>query len=166
MNTAQALETDQYLTFTLDEEWFAMDIRKVHEVLEFGDVTQVPRMPPYMRGVINLRGSVVPVLDLKQKFGLGVTAKTVDTCVIITEVDLEGEAVVLGALADSVQEVFDLEADQIEPPPKLGTRLDTAFIQGMGKKDEEFVILLDIDEVFTVDEVTAIKGREEIPAAS
>jgi len=166
MNTAQELETDQYLTFTLDEEWFAMDIAKVHEVLEFGDVTQVPRMPPYMRGVINLRGSVVPVLDLKQKFGMGATTKTVDTCVIITEVDLEGEAVVLGALADSVQEVFDLEADQIEPPPKLGTRLDTAFIQGMGKKDEEFVILLDIDEVFTVDEVTAIKGREEIPAAS
>ncbi len=156
METAEKLDECQYLTFVLDSELFALDITRVREVLEFHEVTKVPRMPAYMRGVINLRGAVVPVLDLKQKFGMGATAQTVDTCVIITEVDLEGEQVVIGALADAVQEVFDLDPSQVEPPPKIGTRLDTTFIQGMGKKDEQFVILLDIDRVFSADEVLAI----------
>ena len=160
MEAATDLEGTQYLTFTLAEELFAVDIGKVREVLEFASVTKVPRMPDYMRGVINIRGNVVSVLDLKQKFGMGSTEKTVDTCVIITEVELNGETVVLGALADSVQEVFDLEADQIEPPPKLGTRIDTAFIKGMGKKGETFVILLDIDKVFTAVEALSVQAPE------
>ena len=146
-------ETTQYLTFKLEDELFALDIGKVREVLDFTTITKVPRTPDYMRGVINLRGSVVPVLDLRLKFGMVKAEKTVNTCVIIVEVELGGEKVVMGAMADAVQEVLDLEPDQIEPPPRIGTRLNTDFIKGMGKHAEQFIIILDIDEVFTADEL-------------
>jgi purine-binding chemotaxis protein CheW len=146
-------EINQYLTFKLDGEIFALAIGKVREVLDFTSVTRVPQTPSYMRGVINLRGSVVPVMDLRLKFGLARTEKTVNTCIIIAEIELEGETTVLGALADSVQEVLDLEADQIEPPPRIGTKLRTEFIRGMGKYGEEFIIILDIDKVFSANEL-------------
>lgn len=154
-------ETSQYLTFTLDGEFFALDIAKVREVLEFTSVTRVPRTPDFMRGVINLRGNVVPVVDLRLKFGMSATEKTVNTCVIITEVAVDGEPTVLGALADAVQEVLELEPDQIDPPPRIGTRLDTAFIRGMGKRDDRFLILLDIDRVFTAAELDLVGGAAE-----
>ncbi|MBE0617210.1 MAG: chemotaxis protein CheW [Proteobacteria bacterium] len=149
--------SNQYLTFTLDEEVFALEIAKVREVLEFSGVTKVPRTPEFMRGVINLRGSVVPVVDLKRKFGMGTTERSVDTCVIIAEVELEGETAVLGALADSVQEVLDLEPAQIEPPPRMGNRMRTEFIRGMGKRDDQFLILLDIDRVFSTAELATVR---------
>ncbi len=129
----------QYLSFDLDEEVFALDIAKVREALDFTKTTKVPRTPDFMRGVINLRGSVVPVVDLRLKFGMSETAKTVNTCVIIVEINLDGENIVIGALADSVQEVFELGPDKIEPDPKIGTKPDADFISGMGKKDEEFI---------------------------
>jgi purine-binding chemotaxis protein CheW len=157
MTVADITETTQHLTFKLDEEVFAVDISKVREVLEFTTVTKVPQTPPFMRGVINLRGSVVPVVDLRLKFGMSETSRTVNTCVIIVEVALDGESTVLGALADSVQEVFELEPGQIEPAPKIGTRLKTEFIKGMGKRDDEFIIILDIDKVFTTDELTIVQ---------
>jgi len=156
MGEAAVEMSNQYLTFTLDDEVFALEIAKVREVLEFNGVTKVPRTPEFMRGVINLRGSVVPVVDLKRKFGMGATERTVDTCVIITEVELEGDRAILGTLADSVQEVLDLEPGQIEPPPRMGTRLSTEFIRGMGKRDEQFLILLDIDKVFSADELAGV----------
>lgn len=149
-------ETNQYLTFRLGEETFALEIGKVREVLDFTTVTRVPRVPDFMRGVINLRGSVVPVIDLRLKFGMSATEKTVRTCVIIAEVCLEGETTVLGALADSVQEVLDLEPEQIEEAPRLGTRMDTEFIRGMGKRGEQFIILLDIDRVFSAGEIDSL----------
>src|SRR5512136_159595 len=111
-------QTTQYLTFKLADEVFALDIGKVREVLDFTTVTKVPQTPDFMRGVINLRGNVVPVVDMRLKFGLSLTEKTVNTCVIITEVNLDGEGTVLGAMADSVQEVLDLEQGEIEPPPR------------------------------------------------
>jgi purine-binding chemotaxis protein CheW len=144
----------QYLTFTLGEEVFAIEIAKVREVLEMTSITKVPRTPDFMRGVINLRGSVVPVVDLRIKFEMPVTETTVNTCIIIVEVKHEEELLVIGTLADSVQEVFDLENDQIEPPPKIGTKLDTDFIKGMGKRDEEFIIILDIDRILTYQELS------------
>lgn len=153
MSDADALH--QYLTFRLDEEMFAVDIEKVREVLEFTVVTKVPRTPDYMRGVINLRGNVVPIVDMRMKLGLGATPKTVNTCVVITEVEISGEKVVVGALADSVQEVVELGAEQIVPPPRMGMRVDTAVIRGMGKRDEKFVIILDVDRIFSLDEVRA-----------
>jgi purine-binding chemotaxis protein CheW len=120
-------------------------------------------MPDFMRGVINLRGGVVPVVDLRLKFGMSMTENTVDTCIIIMEISLEGETTLLGALADSVQEVMNLEPDQIEPPPRIGTRLKTEFIKGMGKKNDDFVMILDIDKVFSTDELTILQAMEEEP---
>ncbi len=154
-----ATESSQYLTFKLDQELYAVDIAKVREVLEFTAVTKVPRTPDFMRGVINLRGNVVPVVDMRLKLGLTQTEKTVDTCVVITEVDVDGEKTVLGALADSVQEVIELDAGQIVPPPRMGTRIDTEVIRGMGKRDDHFLIILDIDRVFTADEMRAVNSE-------
>ncbi len=162
MAEAIANETTQYLSFKLGDEVFALDIAKVREVLEFTTVTKVPQTPDFMRGVINLRGGVVPVIDMKLKFGMDETEKSINTCVIITEVEMDdGELTVLGALADSVQEVFDMHEDEIEPAPRLGTQLNTEFLKGMGKKDDEFVLLLDIDKVFNLAEIEAVSGAGE-----
>ena len=163
MAVAETIESTQYLTFKLEEEIFALDISKVREVLDFTAITKVPRTPEFMRGVINLRGSVVPVVDMRLKFGMTKTENTVNTCIIIVEINLDGETTVLGALADAVQEVIELESGQIEPAPKIGTRLTTDFIQGMGKRDEGFIIILDIDRVFSADELSLVQeagGRQ------
>ncbi len=156
MSIAEIEETTQHLTFKLDKEVFAIDISKVREVLEYTTVTKVPQTPEFMCGVINLRGGVVPVVDLRQKFGMSVAEKTVNTCIIIVEVLLDGESTVLGALADSVQEVHEFEPDQIEPAPKIGTKLNTDFIKGMGKRDDQFIMILDIDKVFSIDELAIV----------
>src|SRR5512140_990374 len=156
----------QYLTFRLGEEVFALDIKQVREVLDYTAITRVPRMPEFMRGVINLRGSVVPVVDLRLKFGMAATERTLNTCIVIAEVAIGGERTLLGALADSVQEVIDLEAGQIEPPPRLGTSINAEFIRGMGKRDEHFVIILDVDRVFSNDELTLVQGAGEAPQSA
>ena len=165
MSTAGITETTQHLTFKLDEEVFAIDISKVREVLEYTDVTKVPQTPEFMKGVINLRGHVVPVVDLRLKFGMPEAEKTVNTCIIIVEVNVEEETAVLGALADSVQEVHDFEHDQIEPPPKIGTRLKTDFIKGMGKRDDQFIMILDIDKVFSTDELAIVQDAGSYAAS-
>ncbi len=157
MSIAEITEATQHLTFKLDEEVFAIDISKVREVLEYTSVTKVPKTPGFMKGVINLRGHVVPVVDLRMKFGMSEAEKTVNTCIIIVEVSVDEETTVLGALADSVQEVHDFEADQIEPAPKIGTRLKTDFIKGMGKRDEQFIMILDINKVFSSDELAIVQ---------
>jgi purine-binding chemotaxis protein CheW len=160
MNEVKTVEAYQYLTFILDEEIFAFDISKVREVLDFTTITKVPRTPVFMRGVINLRGSVVPVVDLRLKFGLDKTEKMVNTCIIIVEVMVDNETIILGALADSVQEVMDLTPDQIEPAPRIGMRLETEFIRGMGKKNDKFVIILDIDRVFSTEELAMVQAGQ------
>lgn len=160
MNNAGQDSMRQYLTFLLNQEVFALEIDKVREVMDFTDVTKVPQTPEYMRGVINLRGNVVPVVDLRLKFDMGETEKSVNTCVIIAEVAVDGETVILGAMADSVQEVLDLEDAQIEPAPRIGTRLNVEFIKGMGKHGDSFIIILDIDKCFSLHEVT-ISGEPE-----
>lgn len=149
MAEAASRNDNQYLTFNLERELFALDISSVREVLELVNITRVPRTPEYIRGVINLRGRAVPVVDLKMKFGIGATERTVNTCIIIVEVSLDGESTVLGALADSVQEVYEMESSQIEPPPRMGTPIRADFIRGMGKAGEQFIIILDINKVFT-----------------
>jgi purine-binding chemotaxis protein CheW len=159
-------ETTQFLTFKLGDEVFALDISKVREVLDFTTVTKVPRTPEFMRGVINLRGSVVPVVDLRLKFGMTRTESSVNTCIIITEVTVDNDTTVLGALADSVQEVLDLEPGSIAPAPKIGTKLKTEFIKGMGRRDDRFIIILDIDKVFSSDELSLVKQDEASAAAS
>jgi len=153
MSVPGITETVQYLTFTLAEEVFALDVSKVREILEYSTVTRVPQTPDFMRGVINLRGSVVPVVDLRLKFGLTASEQTISTCIIVVEALLDGDSIVLGALADSVQEVVDMEPDQIEPAPHIGVQLNASFIKGMGKYDGTFVMILDIDKVFS-DEIS------------
>ncbi|NTW88612.1 MAG: purine-binding chemotaxis protein CheW [Desulfobulbaceae bacterium] len=161
MSVAGITETVQYLTFKLADEIFAFDVAKVREILELTTITKVPQTPEFMRGVINLRGSVVPVIDLKLNFSMQRTEQTINTCIIVVEVNLHGEAIVLGVLADSVQEVVEMEPNLIEPAPKLGTKLNTEFIKGMGKVGENFVMILDIDRVFSADELTEIQGTSE-----
>ena len=158
MEEQRNMETTQYLTFKLRDEVFALDIGKVREVLDFTTVTKVPQTPDFMRGVINLRGNVVPVVDMRLKFGLSMTEKTVNTCVIITEIDVDGETTVVGAMADSVQEVLDLEPEQIEPPPRIGSKMNTDFIMGMGKHNDQFIIILNIDKVFSGIELADTRG--------
>jgi purine-binding chemotaxis protein CheW len=159
-------ETTQFLTFKLGNEVFALDITKVREVLDFTTVTKVPRTPEFMRGVINLRGSVVPVVDLRLKFGMTKTESSVNTCIIITEVTVDNDTTILGALADSVQEVLDLEPGSIAAAPKIGTKLKTEFIKGMGRRDDRFIIILDIDKVFSSDELAMVIQEEGSDAAS
>lgn len=162
MGATGITETTQYLTFRLDEEVFALDIAQVREVLDYTNITRVPRTPEFMRGVINLRGSVVPVVDMRLKFGMTKTEQTVNTCIIIAEISIDGDTTVLGALADSVQEVIELSAEQIEPAPRIGTRLRTEFIRGMGKREEEFVIILDIDRIFSADELSLVQDAGNV----
>lgn len=162
MTTATEATATQYLTFNLGEEVFALDIGQVKEVLDFTTATRVPRTPDFMRGVINLRGAVVPVVDLRLKFGMSKTEQTVSTCVIITEIVVDRERTVVGALADSVLEVIDLDAGQIEPAPRLGTRLNTDFLKGIGKHNEQFMLILDINQVFSADELARVTpGQDE-----
>jgi purine-binding chemotaxis protein CheW len=166
MGTTGVDQIAQYLTFRLGEEVFALEISQVREVLDFTQITRVPRMPEFMRGVINLRGSVVPVVDLRLKFGMSATERTVNTCIIIVEVSIDGERSLLGALADSVQEVIELEAGQIEPAPRLGASIRADFIRGMGKRDDHFVIILDVDRVFSNEELALVQGAGDSAAGA
>ncbi len=163
MGSQVITETKQYLTFELNGEVFALDVSNVRELLEVITITKVPRTPDYMRGVINLRGSVVPVVDMRLKFGLTPTEMTVDTCIVVVEVSLEDERMTIGALVDSVREVFELDRGDIEPAPKIGTHLRTDFIKGMAKKDDGFIIVLDPDPVFSFDALSATQetGQDE-----
>jgi purine-binding chemotaxis protein CheW len=153
-------ETRQYLTFRLGEEVFATDVAKVREVLDFTTITKIPRTPDFMSGVINLRGNVVPVVDLRLCFEMSKTEKTVNTCIVVVEMVLDGDSNVIGALADSVEEVIDLEPDQIQPPPRIGTKIRTDFIKGMGKRDAQLIMILDIDRVFSAEELSVLRGAE------
>jgi purine-binding chemotaxis protein CheW len=151
---AEELQATQYLTFVLDSEVFAVDVARVREILEYTTVTKVPKTRNYMRGVINLRGSVVPVVDMRVLFGLPEADTTVNTCIIVMEVAAEGSSLIMGALADSVREVMELDPGQIEPAPKVGSRVKTDFISGMGKQGNEFIMILDIDRMLP-DEATS-----------
>lgn len=143
----------QYLSFLLDGECFAINVTRVREIIGKSNMTRIPRMPEFMSGVINLRGVVVPVVDMCVKFDLGRVKETVDSCIVVIEVQVDGETTVIGALVDAVQEVFEIEHSQMEPPPQMGTRLDTGFIEGMCRRDDDFVIVLDPDNVFSIPEI-------------
>jgi purine-binding chemotaxis protein CheW len=158
MSVAGITETIQCLTFKLGEEVFAVDVAKVREILDFTTVTKVPQTPDFMRGVINLRGSVVPVVDMRLKFGMSATEKTVNTCIIVMEIVIDQETAIVGALADSVQEVLELEPEQIEAAPRIGTKLNTEFLVGMGKHNETFIMILNIDKIFTFEDMESMQG--------
>ncbi|MDO9584101.1 MAG: chemotaxis protein CheW [Desulfomicrobium sp.] len=158
--------TLQYLTFGLGEEVFALETGSVREVIELVSVTRIPKTPPFMRGVINLRGHAVPVVDLRIKFDMPKVADTVNTCIIIVDVEVEGENCYMGAIVDSVREVFEMTSDQINPPPRMGTSIRADFIRGMGKQNEEFIMILDIGKVFSPEELHVMRSNEEMETAN
>ena len=160
MDEQQIEDTVRYLTFRLEEEVFALNVLQVTEVLDMCPITKVPRAPDFMRGIINVRGSVIPVIDFRMKFGLKKTEETLDTRIIVMQIDLEGDSVAIGAIADSVHEVMEMESNQVEPPPKIGGRWRTDIIRGIGKRDDEFIIILDIDRIFSSAELAMIERTD------
>ncbi len=165
MSSEGVSEAAQYLTFTLDDEDFALAIDRVREVLDYTAITKIPRMPEFLRGVINLRGNVVPVVDLRFKLGMSAIERRVDTCIVIVDILIDGELTQMGALADSVKEVVDLDSAHIAPPPRMGAGLDSRFIKGMGKQGDRFLIILDIDKVFSAHEMDTVKASAESEGA-
>ncbi len=156
MPVIEGTTVQPYLTFKLGAEVFALEVKKVREVLDFTTITKIPRTPEFLRGVINLRGSVVPVVDLRLGFGLDSVEPTVNTCIIVVEVVMAQETIIVGALADAVEEVIDIDASDIQPPPRLGSAIQTDFIQGMGKRENGFLMILNIDRIFSTGEVAQI----------
>lgn len=155
-----------YITFKLGDELFAIDVARVREVLDLTEITRVPTAPPYMRGVVNVRGSAIPVVDLRHKFGLPPTADTVNTRIVVLELELDGETTVVGGLADSVHEVLDLERSQIREPPRIAMRWRADMIEGLGKKGEQFIIVLDISRVFAIEGSLLADAAASVEAAA
>lgn len=164
----QITETQQYVAFRLGQEVFALEVSHVREILQLTRITRVPGMPGYILGLIDVRDKAIPVLDMRRKFGIKEAAKkagksfTVDTCVIVVEVAVDQERSVIGALADGVEEVAEFDLALIQPPPSIGLHLKTDYIKGLGKKDDRFIMLLDIDKVFSAEELAAGQATREI----
>lgn len=153
---AAKAEGSQFLTFSLDDEVFAMDIRNVREIIQYGSMTKVPLMPSFVRGVMNLRGSVVPVIDLQARFGRPVAEVGKKTCVVIFDAHRAGERVELGLMVDAVSEVIEIPADRTEPAPQFGASVRRDFIAGMGRVGERFVVLLDPERALDVEEMAQL----------
>ncbi|HON12618.1 MAG TPA: chemotaxis protein CheW [Treponema sp.] len=146
-------KTNQYLTFRLEDEQYAVSVYSVREVLEYVPITRLPQSAAYLKGVINLRGMGIPVIDLRTKFGMPDVPITKDTSIIVLDIQGWEGLLITGALADSVQEVIELEDTEIEPAPRFGNNLSVNYIQGIGKKDGKFIIILDMDKILSTDEV-------------
>jgi purine-binding chemotaxis protein CheW len=154
----------QYMTFRLGNELFALNVAQVREVLEVSTITRVPTAPNYMRGVVNVRGKAIPVVDMRLRFGLPPIADSVSTRVIVMELQLDGETTVLGGIADSVHEVIELDPAAINPPPRIAMRWRTEFIEGMGQRGDDFIIILDVNAVFA-SESSALRESAELDEA-
>lgn len=155
------LVNQSYLTFRLDDELFATSVENVLEILELSKITKVPRSPRFMRGVINLRGNVLPVIDARLKFGLPRAEDTVNTCILVLNIHVEGENLRLGALVDAVQEVIEIDSSNIQPAPSIGSKYRSEFIEGMVKLNEQFIMLLNLDKVFNSDDITILQETTE-----
>ncbi len=166
MSENSVSKISSYLTFKLGEEEFAAHVGKVLNILEMTRITEVPKAPSYMKGVINLRGSVLPVIDTRIKFGMSATECSASTCIVVMDIDLEGESVHVGALVDSVQAVIEIDAAAIMPPPSLGSKYRPEFIVGVANVGESFVMILNMDEVFSSEEIsdlaTTAAGNEHL----
>ena len=144
---------NSFLTFRLGDELFAANVGKVIEILEVPKITKVPRSPDFMRGVVNLRGSVLSVIDSRTKFGMPVIQDTINTCIIVMIVKVEGQDITLGAIVDSVQEVMEIGDAQMQDMPTIGSKYKSEFIEGMVKRDDQFIMILNIDALFSSNEV-------------
>jgi purine-binding chemotaxis protein CheW len=156
MNTDEIKKLDSYLTFKIGDENFASNVSKIISILELQKITKIPRTPDYIKGVINLRGTVLPIVDLHIKFGLPPTEFTPNTCILVMDLFIDDVSVKVGGLVDSVQEVLEIDEKDILPPPKLGKNYQSEFIEGMFKTDGSFIIILNMDHLFTEDELTTI----------
>ena len=156
MTEATATEINQYLRFQLAGENYALDVLKAREVLFLVKITPLPNALDFLAGVINLRGSVIPIVDLRKKFGLPQTPDTQDTSIIVVDVTTKGESAVVGALVDGVKGVMHCETGELEPPPKFGMQMKANLVKAIAKKDGEFVIILDADQVFSEKELWSI----------
>ena len=159
--SAVITEAAQYMTFQLGDELFAIAVGQVREVLEVGRITRVPTAPDYMRGVVNVRGKAIPVVDLRLRFGLPAVEDTLNSRIVVMELMLDGEVTVIGGVADSVHEVIELEPGQIEPAPRIAMRWRSEFIRGMGRRGGDFLIILDIDSVFSSHDLALVEGAAQ-----
>ncbi len=155
-------DENQFLTFMLGGEVFGIGILHIREIIEYGGLTSVPMMPSFIRGVINLRGNVVPVIDMNIRFGQSETPITKKTCIVIIETKVSDEKMEIGVLVDSVNEVIDILPTDIEPPPSFGTKIRMDFIYGMGKIDNKFIILLNVNKVLSADELSELEEGANI----
>lgn len=159
MSTEKEDKVDTFLSFKLSEEVFAINVSQVLNILEMSTITRIPKSPEYLKGVINLRGTVLPVVDLRIKFGLPEKQATVDTSIIVLSVDLEGEAVLVGIQVDAVREVLELKNSDIAPTPSIGTKYNSGFIKGMWRMNDKFIMILDIEKVFSTEEIIDFKEQ-------
>lgn len=157
---SSASDQQQYLTFLLGDEMFAIGILAIREIIEYGHLTEVPMTPRFIRGVINLRGAVVPVIDLCARFGREAREVTKRTCIVIVEIASEKGRQEMGIVVDAVSEVLEIPAGEIEPPPEFGANIRIDFISGMGKVNGNFVVLLDVDRVLSLDEVAILSAMD------
>ncbi len=155
--------TERFLTLSLDREHFALDIYSVREILDMTEITRIPQTPDYMRGVVNVRGSAVPVVDLRLKFGMSPAEQTLNTRIVILEIPRGETSAAIGAIADSVREVLEIETDRIDPPPRMGTGVQAEFIKGIARHADSFLLILDVERVFTTDEILSLDGLGSRP---
>jgi purine-binding chemotaxis protein CheW len=149
MINSETIESNSYLSFRIGTELFGASVKNVISILEMTKITRVPKAPDYMKGVINLRGSVLPVLDTRIKLGIENTEYTNDTCILVLELNIKNESVNMGAIVDSVQEVLEIDQNEIQPSPSLGTNYNSEIINGMTKQGDNFIMLMDINKLFT-----------------
>lgn len=152
---------NSFLSFTLGDEYFAANVAKVLNILEMVKITKIPKSPEYMLGVINLRGRVLPLIDLRLKFGMKQAEYTSQTCILVLDVEIDKEQLHVGALVDSVQEVLQVTPENIQPPPNIGSKYKSEFIYGMAKPSEDFIMLLDMDKIFSSDELIVLKQKSD-----
>jgi purine-binding chemotaxis protein CheW len=162
METQEKVVQEQYLTFFLTEEEYAINIQRVKEIIEYTAVTKVPKVPEWIRGVINLRGNVVPVVDLSVRFGLEERPVTKTTCIVIVEVEQDSERTVMGVIADAVNQVISLAPQDVEEPPAFGTRVRLDYLFGMGKLGKKFALILNIDSVLSTAELLAVSTLQAV----
>jgi purine-binding chemotaxis protein CheW len=159
MNMDKDNGVETYLSFKLSEEVFAINVSQVLNILEMSQITRIPKSPEYLKGVINLRGTVLPVVDLRIKFGLPEKDTTVDTSIIVLNIMMNEESVFVGIMVDAVREVLELKNNEIAPTPSIGTKYNSGFIKGMWRTDDKFIMILDIDKVFSTEEIIDFKGQ-------
>jgi purine-binding chemotaxis protein CheW len=161
MNQDNLSRINSYLSFKLGDEEFAAHVGKVLNILEMTRITEVPKAPAYMKGVINLRGTVLPVIDTRIKFGMAPTEYTTNTCIIVLDIQVDGESIQIGALVDAVQAVLEIDKGKIMPPPSIGSKYKSEFIEGVANIDEKFIMILDVDAVFSTEEVSNLKTKTD-----